>query len=297
MKPKLPPLPQSYLSALRKYIQYESASAFTAARRLGVRALSLGWETLDLAKIHEEALTTLIPSGSVKNTDTLIRRAGAFFAESITPIEETHRGAPEANVQLKDIVATLTRRTSELAASNEELRQEIARRKAVEDSLRTSEATSSGLLQKSRLMQEELHHLSRRLLSAQEEERKRISRELHDVIGQTLTGITVRLATLQSRATTNGKDLHRKIGATQRLVEKSVDLVHRFARRGFVVDTAAAEHSKRLGLLGMRERVEMAGGRFAVESIPGSGTTTRVEIPFTKVSAKKLRPKSRATHP
>jgi signal transduction histidine kinase len=37
---------------------------------------------------------------------------------------------------------------------------------------------------------------------------------------------------------------------------------------------------KRLGLLGMRERVEMVGGRFSVESSPGNGTTIRAEIPF-----------------
>jgi signal transduction histidine kinase len=33
-------------------------------------------------------------------------------------------------------------------------------------------------------------------------------------------------------------------------------------------------------LLGMRERVEMVGGRFSVESSPGNGTTIRAEIPF-----------------
>jgi len=38
--------------------------------------------------------------------------------------------------------------------------------------------------------------------------------------------------------------------------------------------------NKGLGLLGMRERVEMVGGRFAVESSPGEGTTIRAEIPF-----------------
>jgi len=42
----------------------------------------------------------------------------------------------------------------------------------------------------------------------------------------------------------------------------------------------SAKRNKGLGLLGMRERVEMVGGRFAVESAPGRGTTIRAEIPF-----------------
>ena len=33
-----------------------------------------------------------------------------------------------------------------------------------------------------------------------------------------------------------------------------------------------------LGLFGMRERVEMLGGKFAIESSPGKGTTVRVEV-------------------
>jgi signal transduction histidine kinase len=48
-------------------------------------------------------------------------------------------------------------------------------------------------------LQEQLRLLSRQLLLAQEEERKRISRELHDEIAQTLTGINVRLAALKPR--------------------------------------------------------------------------------------------------
>ncbi|HEY4579800.1 MAG TPA: ATP-binding protein, partial [Candidatus Acidoferrales bacterium] len=34
-----------------------------------------------------------------------------------------------------------------------------------------------------------------------------------------------------------------------------------------------------LGLFGMRERVEMLGGRLAVESAAGRGTTVNVEVP------------------
>lgn len=40
-----------------------------------------------------------------------------------------------------------------------------------------------------------------------------------------------------------------------------------------------AEDSRRLGLLGMRERARMAGGQVIIESTPGGGTTVVVDIP------------------
>ena len=43
-----------------------------------------------------------------------------------------------------------------------------------------------------------------------------------------------------------------------------------------------AKGRKRLGLLGMRERLEMGGGRFDIESAPGQGTTVTAEMPFGK---------------
>ena len=86
------------------------------------------------------------------------------------------------------------------------------------------------LLEQSRLQQCQMRLLSHRLLSAQEDERKRISRELHDVIAQTLTGINVQLTTLKMEATASCKGISRKILRVQRLVEKSVDIVHQFAR-------------------------------------------------------------------
>jgi signal transduction histidine kinase len=48
-----------------------------------------------------------------------------------------------------------------------------------------------------------------------------------------------------------------------------------------------AKKSKRLGLIGMRERVEMVGGNFSVESVPRKGTTIRVQIPIDKTFHKK----------
>ncbi|MGA9450659.1 MAG: ATP-binding protein, partial [Verrucomicrobiia bacterium] len=42
-----------------------------------------------------------------------------------------------------------------------------------------------------------------------------------------------------------------------------------------------AKRHTRLGLPGMRERAEMVGGSFGVESAPGKGTTIRARIPLS----------------
>jgi signal transduction histidine kinase len=221
---KLNGLSQRYVVALRKHLKQGARASLHPAQGLGCRAMALGLETLDLARFHEQALITLVlPAYSPGTRDRMIRRAGTFFAEAITPIEKTHRAARETNSQLVQLNQALHRRSLDLTASNRQLQQEILQRKSVEESLRKSEQHYSQLLEQSRHMQEELRLLSRQLLSAQEEERKMISRELHDQIAQTLTGINVRLASLKTESTLNNKGLQKKISSTQRLVEKSVD--------------------------------------------------------------------------
>ena len=42
-----------------------------------------------------------------------------------------------------------------------------------------------------------------------------------------------------------------------------------------------AARENRLGIYGMRERVELCGGEFRLESIVGTGTTILVSIPTT----------------
>ncbi|MGB7768552.1 MAG: ATP-binding protein [Verrucomicrobiia bacterium] len=373
---KLNGLSQRYVVALRQHLNQGPHADLQSAQGLGRRAMALGLETLDLARFHEQALITLMLPGYFSSTrGEMIRRAGKFFAEAITPIEKTHRTAQEANAHLNRMIQTLNQRSVDLAASNRQLQKEITQRKSVEESLRKSEQHYSQLLEQSRHMQEQLRRLSRQLLSAQEEERKMISRELHDQIAQTLTGINVRLASLKTDSLRNTTGLQRKISSTQRLVEKSVNIVHRFARdlRPTVLDdlglvpalhwflknfakrtgvraslatfamkidkldaakrtvlfrvaqealTNVARHAhasrvevsiqklpgcirmkikddgksfnvvrafhanggKHLGLLGMRERLEMVGGRFDVESTPGKGTTVQAQIPFGKAA-------------
>jgi signal transduction histidine kinase len=366
-----------YQAALRTHLKQGRGASLASARGLGSQALAAGLQTLDLAKLHEQTLVTeVLPGCPAGQRLAVIKQAGIFFTEAITPIEKTHRGSREAAVHLDQIVEMLSQRTVELAASNLDLQEEIMQRKAVEAALKKSEHHYSQLLEQSDHLQEQLRRLSRQILSAQEEERKEISRELHDVIAQTLTGINVRLAALKKEAAVNTNTLDRNIARTQRLVEKSVDIVHQFARqlRPAVLDdlglipalhsflknfaartgvrahltafaaveelnaarrtvlyrvaqealTNVARHAqasrvevilqklpdcicmkicddgksfpvervmgagggKRLGLLGMRERLEMVGGRFNVESAPGKGTTIIAQIPPGKAGGR-----------
>lgn len=339
------------------------------AESLGREALAAGLDSLDLAMIHEEALITTLPLGlSSRNSHETIKRAASFFVATLTPIENAHRTALKNNGRLNRLIVTLRQQIAELAATHRQLKRHS--RDAAQEALKKSDQHYGQLLEKSRHMQEHSRRLSHEILSGQEEERKKISRELHDAIGQTLTAINVKLATLRKKATVNTTGLKKEIASTQRLVERSMDTVHRFARelRPPLLDdlglipalhayskaftkrtririhltafsaveelnsdkrtvlyriaqealTNVAKHAEaslvevsiqrlqnvvrmeihdngrsfqvqrvlfakritRLGLLGMRERAEMVGGSFAVESSPGKGTTIRTQIPI-----------------
>ena len=125
---------------------------------------------------------------------------------------------------------TLGRRTVDLAASNRSLKQGIVRRKTVEQALKKSGEHYKKLLKESRRLQKHLRHLTHQILSAQEDKRKKISHDLQDEIAQTLLGINVRLLTLKKEATVNTEGLKKEIASTQRLVDKSVKTIKRFAR-------------------------------------------------------------------
>src|SRR5215212_5932480 len=227
MNNKLTRLSRRYQSALRAYVRRGPGAGLRTVRGLGGQALAAGLHALDLARIHEEALVALDLANSENG---MLKRSRDFFAEAITPIEETHRAALEAKVHLDQLNQKLGRRAVELAATNLHLKREISQRRTIEGSLRESKRHHVKLLEQARQLQEQLRYVSHQILSAQEEERKKISRELHDVIAQTLTGINVQLAKLKVEAAVNTEGLEKSISTTQQLVEKSVSIVHRFAR-------------------------------------------------------------------
>ncbi|MBL9204753.1 MAG: PAS domain S-box protein [Opitutaceae bacterium] len=262
------------------------------------------------------------------------------------------------------------RRLDVMTASNVKLKREISKRLRVERSLRTSEQTARRLLAKARSLQDSVRDISHQMVLDEENQRREISRELHDKISQLLIGILVQLSVFTQAATVEPAGIRTAVAPLRRLVARSVRVVHRFARelrpamlddlglipavRAYIEDMpkrkgrtihftahAAVEtldnerrtvlfrvvqealvnvskHARarethvtitrlrsgirlevmdngmafdverlsspkwkqRLGLIGMRERVEMVGGRFSVESSPGKGTTVRSDVPF-----------------
>lgn len=213
--------------------------------------------------------------------------------------------------------------------------------------------------------------LARAVWQVQEEERRRLARELHDGIGQTLTAVKNQLALLTARAAAEAPGLAAELGAafaatdqalqetrelsrllrppilddlglepalrwlrrtlgeraglTVELAVENLDeatrlapdletLVFRVAQEALTnvvrhagVDTARltvrrsderlrlevadcgrgfepAEAASRdgIGLRGMRDRVELFGGRLDVRSAPGRGTTVAVELPLAE---------------
>lgn len=115
-----------------------------------------------------------------------------------------------------------------LQSANATLKAEISRRKEIEKSLRASKRRQGLLLAKSRILQGQLRTLSHQILHVQEEERKQISRDLHDEIAQSLALVNIHLATFL-RAVEGSVHLQNRVIETQKLVAQSVDSVHDFA--------------------------------------------------------------------
>jgi signal transduction histidine kinase len=233
-----------------------------------------------------------------------------------------------------------------------------------DDDLRLAEALAARAAVAVDLSERVSRDAVRRVVEAQELERARLARELHDQTGQALTSILLGLRPLEETATTDGDrsglaslrelvvstlqdvrrlavelrpsalddfglgtaverladslrehsglrvDFEAQLGETRRSAEVETALYriiqealtnivkHAEAKRVSIlltdrdgVTVAVVEddgsgfetnaiRGDGLGLVGMRERVGLVGGKLRVESTPGSGTTVHAEVPL-----------------
>ena len=349
-------LSTQYAVQLQDFLAKEEERFLVQAYELGRKILGRGLGLLDLARIHQQALASCrFPTWPAGEKERVHNAAESFLMAALAPFEAAYRGFRESNLRLQQLNEALQHRNAELAAMTHELEQ--------------SENHYRQLFAQARLMEEELRNLSNQILHVQEEERSRLSRELHDEVGQALALMDLNLAILRKNRTVRRTLLQEKIADTQHLLAATRETVHRFARelrpamldelgllpalraylKGFAERTGlqvsfagateaerldpeqktvlyrvaqegltnVAKHAharivnvslralrgsiqmqirddgrgfparrrpatpaiKRLGLLGMRERVRLIHGQCSVTSARGRGTTILVEVP------------------
>lgn len=105
--------------------------------------------------------------------------------------------------------------------------REITERLSYERSMRQSNIKLEKALSASRTMERSLSELSKQMIQFQEDDHKRISRELHDEIGQILTTITFNMEILKRDLEGKASDgILRRVDESQSLAQDVIESVH-----------------------------------------------------------------------
>jgi signal transduction histidine kinase len=123
-----------------------------------------------------------------------------------------YQEAKKLNAELE---AQLVQLTGQLLAAHSRLESEIKDRQRTEENLYRST--------------EQLRELSARLQSVREEERTRLSRAIHDELGQTLTGLKMDVAWLQNHLDQQQPALLDKTQAMSNLIDTTIQAVRRIS--------------------------------------------------------------------
>ncbi len=142
------------------------------------------------------------------------------------------RQAEEALQRAHDVLENrVEARTHELATVNQALVAEIGERRETERSLRASETVLQAQQRELQQSREDLRALAGQLLTAQEEDRRRISRDLHDDINQRLAMLSMDLRRAEKDSSTDPEHLREEIRRVSKDLTAISDDVRQMAYR------------------------------------------------------------------
>ncbi len=137
----------------------------------------------------------------------------------VTDITERKRVKDELQKAYDELDHRVEKRTAELAIANTRLKTEIVKHKHAEEE-------KARLLESVSRQREQLVALTGQLAEVQENERKQLSRELHDRVGRNLTALSFNLASIRTQLSTPAPDtgqLLTSLKDSQMLVEQTTE--------------------------------------------------------------------------
>ncbi|MGA8102095.1 MAG: PAS domain S-box protein [Candidatus Acidiferrales bacterium] len=181
---------------------------YTADEIIGQHFSCFYPEEVRLTGQPQRSLATAAEQGRFEDEGWRVRKDGTRFWASvvITPSRDAD-GQLSGFTKITRDTTTHTLRDQALARANEELRREVTARISAERRLQSSE--------------ESLRRLSAHLLRTQEDERRRLGRDLHDNVGQYLAVLKMTLESLPSGPASSA-DFESQIRECLGLVEESI---------------------------------------------------------------------------
>lgn len=164
------------------------------------------------------------------------RGAAQAYLQQVSSAEHEVNGVLPIVARTKSRLVMLEFRSTAVIENNNIVRvqgiaRNVAEQRTYERSLKRRELQMVRLLEKAEMMRESLSIVTRELLKVQEEERRKISRELHDEIGQLLATMTLNLAMMKKTFVAADMEmLKARITETEKLAGEMFERIRTFLR-------------------------------------------------------------------
>jgi PAS domain S-box-containing protein len=158
------------------------------------------------------------PLKMLLNAGPLLGSQGEVMGAVVTLTDITERKRAEEALKWAhdELEQKVKERTAELRQMVTQLQEEVAKRRQTEESLQESK--------------ERLRHLPSQLLAAQEVERGRLARELHDDVGQSLAVLKMQLRAIQRKAPPESFETRESLEHSLNFINEIVEKIRRLSR-------------------------------------------------------------------